>query len=39
MNQPIALLTHRWIVLEEPWLDDELILLAVAVGLLMGLSR
>jgi len=29
MKTPLALLTHRWIVLEEPFFDEEMILLAV----------
>lgn len=29
---------HRWIVLEEPWLDEELLLLILVAGLALGLG-
>lgn len=28
-----TIVEHRWIVLEEPWLDEELLLLAILAGL------
>lgn len=31
MKMPLGLLTHRWIVLEEPFLDEGILLLAILV--------
>lgn len=30
---------HRWIVLEEPWLDEELLLLTILAGLALQALR
>lgn len=33
MSIKTAMAEHRWIVLEEPWLDEELLILAILAGL------
>ncbi len=34
-----TLAEHRWIVLEEPWLDEELLLAAILAGLALQAIR
>lgn len=37
MSRPLSLNQHHWIAFDEPYLDWEVILLAVFLGLLLGL--
>lgn len=37
MSRQFSLSQHHWIAFEEPFLDWEVVLLALAIGLLLGL--
>ncbi len=38
MHKSHVLMTHRTMFLEQPWLDEEILLLTMAIGLLLGMG-